>query len=126
MAPMASKSAGRPNRLTGMTARVSPVTLCRTSAGSIVKVSGSQSANTGTAPHCSTTNAVAAMVTVGTITSSPGPTPAASRQASRVPEPELHEMAYGTPKRSAKARSKRAVMSADSLLPKPSASTSCR
>ena len=59
----------------------------------MVKVSGSQSANTGTAPHWSTTKAVAAMVTVGTITSSPGPTPIASRQASMVPEPELQEMA---------------------------------
>ena len=46
--------------------------------GSIVWVSGSMSQKTGSAPWCSTAIAVATKLKAGTITSSPGRTPAAA------------------------------------------------
>ena len=72
-------SAGCPYRCTGMTPTVRSVTAASTAAGSRQKKSGSMSTNTGVAPVSATEFAVAAKVKDGTMTSSPGPTPAASR-----------------------------------------------
>ena len=71
-----------------MIALVSLVILYTTSAGSRLNVSGTMSANTGFAPSRHTALAVAKNVKLGTITSSPGPTPSASsdqQQSHRCP-----------------------------------------
>jgi len=61
-----------------MIAFVRSVIAASTEAGSRQKKSGSMSANTGDAPVIATEFPVAANVKDGTITSSPGPIPAAS------------------------------------------------
>src|SRR5215467_1729807 len=95
---------------TGMIALVRGVTQARTLAGSMVQVSRSISANTGTAPACSTANAVLDMVSGGTITSSPGPTPAAARAACNVAVPLMKEIANLDWKTSANLVSSRFVI----------------
>ena len=62
-------------------ARVFSVVASTTRSGSSVIVLSSTSAKTGVAPVMSTVYAVDAKVRGGTITSSPGPTPAATRDA---------------------------------------------
>ena len=71
-----------------MIAAVRSVIAASTAAGSRQKSSGSMSANTGVAPVSATELAVAAKVNDGTMTSSPGPMPAASspRCSPDVPE----------------------------------------
>ena len=80
-----------------MMALVFGPTFSRTSAGSIVAVTGSTSAKMGRAPHIETEEAVAKNVNAGTITSSPGPTPAARSAAWRAAVPLLTATAWGTP-----------------------------
>ena len=77
---------------------------------SIWKVRESTSANTGVALACSTAKVVADMVSGGTMTSSPGPTPIASSAACMVAVPLTKEMAYVVPKRLQKASSKRFII----------------
>ncbi len=60
-------------------------------------VAGSISEKTGTAPHIETEEAVAENENAGTITSSPGPTPAASSAAWRAVVPFETATAWGTP-----------------------------
>ena len=59
IAASASRSAGRPNRCTGMIARVRSVTFAATSSGSTLSVTGSMSAKTGVAPVRMIASAVA-------------------------------------------------------------------
>ena len=59
-------------------AQVRSVSLRRTSAGSMQKVSGSASANTGDAPQCKAGEMEACQVTEGTMTSRPSDAPAAN------------------------------------------------
>ena len=70
-------SAGCPKRCTGTIAFVRWVIAASTAAGSMLAVSGSTSASTGVAPVWETASAVAMKVLAGTMTSSPGPIPAA-------------------------------------------------
>src|SRR6266480_137431 len=77
-AAIPSMSAGRPWRCTGTIACVRGVTRLAASETSMLYVAGSTSANTGVAPACRTAWAVAMNPSAGTITSSPGPTPAAA------------------------------------------------
>ena len=72
-----------------MIAAVRSVIAASTAAGSRLKWSGSMSANTGVAPVSATEFAVAAKVNDGTMTSSPGPMPAASRPRCRPEVPEF-------------------------------------
>src|SRR4051794_8876869 len=72
-----------------MIALVRSVTAARTLSASRQKWSGSMSAKTGVAPVRATELAVAAKVNDGTITSSPGPTPAARRPRCSPEVPEL-------------------------------------
>ena len=64
------------------------------------------------------------MVKAGTMTSSPGPTPAQATAECRVDVPEFTEMAYFTPNFSAKARSKRVFIRPCRLLRTPRSITS--
>ena len=68
-----------PYMCTGMIAFVLDVIFCFTSLGSIKKVSFKTSAKTGVAPHCQIAKPGIATVKAGIITSSPAPTPNASR-----------------------------------------------
>ncbi len=70
---------GVPVEVHGHDALGRSVIAASTAAGSRLKVPGSMSANTGVAPVSATELPVAAKVNDGTMTSSPGPTPAASR-----------------------------------------------
>src|SRR5690606_27066054 len=90
-----------------MIAFVRGETAASTAAGSMHSVSGRTSTRTGRAPTCSTTFAVAAKVSVGTITSSPGPTPSATSATWRpaVQEVSISEVPPGAPTYSPKARS---------------------
>ena len=78
---IASISGERPYRETGMIAFVREVIFRSISSTEIVKVSGSISANTGIAFAKSTHIFVLLIVSAGTITSSPSPTPADSNAA---------------------------------------------
>src|SRR5690606_32772020 len=80
--------------------------------GSIQSVSGSTSTKTGLAPTCSTTLAVAAKVSVGTITSSPGPIPNATSAtcSPAVQELSIKEVASGAPTYSPNWRSNALVL----------------
>ena len=60
-------------------------------------VAGSTSANTGAAPTATTAWAVAVNVSAGTITSSPGPMPAAASAIRRAAVPELTPTDSRTP-----------------------------
>src|SRR2546422_3103130 len=83
-----SRSAGWPARSTGRIAFVRSVTALVTSAGSMLRSASSTSVNTGVAPVCTMTFAVAGQVIVDVITSSPGPMPSATsaRCSAAVPE----------------------------------------
>src|SRR6478736_4754840 len=72
-----------------MTAAVRGVTAASTAAGSRPKLPGSMSANTTSAPTSRTALAEAANEKDGTITSSPGPMPRASRSMCSAEVPEL-------------------------------------
>lgn len=85
-------------------------TAASTATGSRQKWSGSMSANTGVAPVSATELAVAAKVKDGTITSSPGPTPAASRPRCSALVPEL-TATHGRPSTSAENSSSNAATS---------------
>src|SRR5690606_27567635 len=84
---------------TGMMTLVRGVIAASTASGSMHKVSASMSTSTGLAPTCSTTLAVAAKVRAGTITSSPGPTPSATRAtwSPAVHELSIREVPSGAP-----------------------------
>src|SRR5690606_40943644 len=84
---------------TGMMTLVGGVIAVSTASGSMHKVSASMSTSTGLAPTCSTTLAVAAKVRAGTITSSPGPTPSATRAtwSPAVHELSIREVPSGAP-----------------------------
>ena len=69
---------GHPWACTGMTARVRCVIRASRARGSRLCVTGSMSQKTGTAPWWRTAMAVATKLNAGTITSSPGCTPAAT------------------------------------------------
>ena len=71
-----------------MIAAVRDVTAAAADAGSRQYVAGSMSAKTGRAPACTTALAVAAKVNAGTMTSSPGPMPAATSPRCRAEVPE--------------------------------------
>ena len=77
-----------PDRWTGRIAFVRGVPFRSTSSGSIVSDS-STSANTGTAPARATDPGVAMNVQQGTITSWPGPTPAATRATLSAAVPDV-------------------------------------
>ena len=74
-------------------------------AGSMLAVSGRQSTKTGVAPAWLTASAVAMKVLTGTMTSSPGPTPAACRARRTASVPELTPAQKPAPQNSAKAAS---------------------
>ena len=63
-----------------MIAFVRSLTSARTDSGSMLSVSSRMSANTGVAPVWTITFAVAGQVSELVITSSPGPTPSATRE----------------------------------------------
>ena len=105
---ISSISAHWPNRCTGMIAFVAVDSLYSTSAGSRLNVSGRISANTGFAPSRHTALAVAKNVKLGTITSSPGPTPSANSASKIASLPEAQPTACSAPQYSAIAASNRA------------------
>ena len=72
-----------------MIARVRSVSRASMARASIVWISGSMSQNTGTAPCWSTAIGVATKLKAGTITSSPGLTPAATTAQWRAAVPLL-------------------------------------
>ena len=80
--------AGWPYRCTATIARVRGVIFFSTSAGSMLKLSGSQSTNTGVAPHSVAPQAVAMNVLTGMMTSSPREMPSdqSTRWLPAVPE----------------------------------------
>jgi len=80
-------SQGKPEVCTGITARVRSPICASKEAGSRFCVSSSTSAKTGTAPTWSAAVALATKVKAGTITSSPGRTPAALRATSSAAVP---------------------------------------
>lgn len=75
-----------------------PVISAARLSGDIVKVTGSTSAYTGVAPTCTTAIAVPTKVSAGTTTSSPGPTPWASRASSMAVVPLLTPTQRRTPR----------------------------
>ena len=90
-------SHGRPARCTGTIARVRGVIAASTACGSMFIVRRSTSTNTGRAPQCSTTFAVAGNVRGEVITSSPGATPITSRARCRAAVQELRPTACRAP-----------------------------
>src|ERR1017187_4982438 len=72
--------------------------------------SSSESTSTGLAPRCVTTFAVLQKVMLGTITSSPGPTPNTASERCRPDVQELTAMACRAPTSSAKACSNLATL----------------
>ena len=97
-------SAPAPRMCTGRIALVCGVTAASTFVASKVSVS-SMSQNTGTAPRWITALIVATQVYVGTITSSPGPTPRAASEVMSAPVPDVTPTACLAPIASANARS---------------------
>ena len=90
-------SQGWPKRWTGMMAFVRFVTAFSMSAGSMLKVFGSTSTKTGTAPSSPATSAVAMKVKGVVMTSSPAPIPRARSARSSASVPLATPMACGTP-----------------------------
>jgi len=68
------------------------------------------STKTGTAPRCTTALIVATQVYVGTITSSPGPTPSAASAVINAAVPEVTPTAWRAPTAWANARSNCATL----------------
>jgi hypothetical protein len=89
-----------------MTALVFGVTAAAIFAGSMLRVAGSTSANTGVAPTSRITLAVATQVSGVVMTSSPGPTPASRRATSSVAVPELKARTVRPPQWAESAASK--------------------
>src|SRR5262245_26362808 len=106
----APRSADCPYRWTGRMALVRGVIRASTWAGSIVYVTGSTSTYTGTAPQYVMAHDVAMNVMGTVITSSPGPTPAASSARCRADVPELTATQCWAPTYSAKAASNSATL----------------
>ena len=119
-----SMSQGSPLMGTGMMALVRSVILRFTSFASMLNVRRSMSAKTGLPLWCMMAAALQMMVNAGTMTSSPGPTPAQATAECSVDVPEFTEMAYFTPNFSAKARSKRVFIRPCRLLSTPRSITS--
>ena len=84
-----SISTGLPARYTGMIARVFGVIAASTLSRSMLRVTGSMSANTGVAPTSRITFAVATQEIGVVMTSSPAPMPAMRNAISIVQVPEL-------------------------------------
>ena len=91
------RAAGRPNRCTGITARVLAPQAAAAAAGSRLKLSGSTSANTGRAPRRAMQPTVAKKESGVVTTSSPWPTPSAINATSRASVPDDTPMARPTP-----------------------------
>src|SRR5215468_10300778 len=85
------------------------VILASIAMGSMFQLSASESTKTGRASQCATAFAVATNVSVGTMTSSPEPTPSALRATCNAAVPLQHEMACLTPQKSANAASNRST-----------------
>ncbi len=98
-------STGCPYRCTGTTAVVRGVTAGPTAAVSMRPLLSRQSTKTGVAPMWLTASAVAMNVLAGTMTSSPGLTPAASSASLTASVPELTPTAWLQPQNAAKASS---------------------
>ena len=92
-----------------MIALVFGVTFSSIRSGSMLKVSGSISAKTGTAPSRAIEPAVAKKVNDGQTTSSPGPTPYAISVQSSASVPLLTPMACFVPQYAARSRSNRST-----------------
>ena len=90
-------SHGWPAKWTGRMALVRGVIAASRRSASRLSVSGSTSTSTGRPPRCSTTDAVAENVIGLVITSSPGPTPAASSARCSAAVHELTASACGAP-----------------------------
>src|SRR5262249_13256239 len=90
---MAFMSAAKPNKWTGMTAFVVGVIAAGIRDGSMLKVAGSISTNTGFAPTRAIEPAVATKLKGVVMTSSPAPTPAAIKARTSASEPEAQETA---------------------------------
>src|SRR5436190_1025945 len=108
-ARIGSRWAGCPYRWTGMIAFVLGVTSAATPAGSMFRSVSRTSAKTGVAPVCTITFAVAGQVIEVVITSSPGPTPSATRARCIAAVPEETARACFAPTYSAKRRSSSAA-----------------
>ena len=104
-------------------ARVLGVIFFATEAGSISKVSGSISANTGTPPSYSAALALAAKVMAGTITSSPGLMRSARMAQCSAAVPELTATPSPAPQWAAKACSNSETRGPVVSQPEQSAST---
>src|SRR5438132_8647837 len=83
-----SRSAGCPARSTGRIAFVRSVTAAAASSGSMFRSSSRTSTKTGVAPVCTITFAVAGQVIGEVTTSSPGPTPSATRERCNAAVPD--------------------------------------
>src|SRR5271157_4395862 len=103
---MGSRSAGRPNRWTGMMARVFGVMTAAINAGLMLKVTGSMSTKTGFAPTRAMEPAVAMKLKGDVMTSSPGPMPAAIKERTRASVPEAQPMANLAPSFAASSSSR--------------------
>ena len=99
-------STGKPDRYTGMIALVRGVMAASSLARSILRVTGSISANTGVAPTSIITLAVATHEIGVVMTSSPAPIPAMRRAISIVQVPELKVRTGRPPKYSDNCASK--------------------
>src|SRR6188474_3133426 len=106
---IASRSQGWPARWTGRIAFVRSVTSGASRTASRFRSSSRTSQNTGVAPVCSITFAVAGQVIGDVITSSPGPTPTARSARCIAAVPELTASTCGTSRYSARRSSRSAA-----------------
>jgi len=126
VAMIASSSHGCPAKSTGITAFVRGVIAASMASGSMFSVSASTSTNTGRAPRCTMTFAVEAKVTGDVITSSPGPTPTASRPRCSAAVHEFTATQCAAPVYAAKLRSNVLVFGPVVIHPERSASSTAR
>ena len=98
-------SAGCPYRCTGMIAAVRGVIAASVAAGSIVRRSGSMSANTGLAPVITMASALKAADNGAVMTSSPGPMPSARSVSASASVPVPTPTACGDPDEAANSAS---------------------
>ncbi|MCY1243760.1 hypothetical protein D9M69_277890 [compost metagenome] len=110
-------STGRPDRYTGMIARVRGVIAASTASRSRLRVRGSMSTNTGRAPTAITTLAVATQVIGVVMTSSPGPISAMRSAISMVAEPLAKVRTARPPNRSESAASKACIFGPEVIQP---------
>ena len=101
-AMIGSMSQGMPPRWTQMTALVRSVITARMVSAVMFWLSGSTSANTGTAPAVTIEDAEARKVRGVVMTSSPGPMPSAFSATSRATVPLASATAWVVPAHSAK------------------------